>query len=717
MTVARPPQPTGTDYKSWGNRLNDYLVRTRSQLAYYIAGSSAINDGVLVWDADNSRILVSSNNAWVEVGSGGGGGTITNYLRDDQDDATAFRLTMGGLTVDTDTLYVDSVNNEVGIGTTNPSEKLEVVGNVEAIEFIGDLRGAVVFKAQAGEALAKGDVVYISGISGNTTVVNKADADDAAKMPAFGLAATSASNNTTLEIYTFGTLSGLDTSSYTEGDELFVGTTAGALVSTAPTGEGSSVQKIGKVTRSHASAGSIKIMGAGRTNATPNLNDGNIFIGDSNNQATTASLATQVSTLETSHDDVLVDGDFTSEGLMKRDATSGSYSIVTDNSSNWDTAYGWGDHSAEGYITSFDITTQTDPKYLRSDADDTTTGTITADGGFSTSTGHFATTTGNITSTYGSITVGGLVSAPNVDIYTTGSVTTNIATGSGGSGNTKVLNLATGYGTGGSTTVNICPASSTTSRTINLNGNVSVDGTVDGVDVGALKYHKEDYIMIRDGNNKTLSTSFVDLGSYTYIYDAATPMPTMRYLDINIKINWGYTTATNDLQVKVNLQVPSGTVTAQSIGSVTQTSGGGYATISSFEKWYHVSGDVTHLFTEFGKLHDNQSGGTFEKTVYAWQYNPDQNRTYFLMSTYPSAPATGTTLYWHPYGWESAGTNLIEYKDIDERYMSGNQYANIVTKTAYTDATLKYNLQIRELGSGDSGQVNQTYVKISKQEP
>ena len=41
------------------------------------------------------------------------------------------------------------------------------------------------------------------------------------------------------------------------------------------------------------------------------------------------------------------------------------------------TPYGWGDHSSEGYLTSFDITTQTDSKYLRSDTDDTTTGTLT----------------------------------------------------------------------------------------------------------------------------------------------------------------------------------------------------------------------------------------------------------------------------------------------------------------------------------------------------
>jgi hypothetical protein len=157
----------------------------------------------------------------------------------------------------------------VGIGTNNPGEKLEVVGNVEADEFIGDLRGAVLFKAQAGEALTKGEVVYISGISGNTTIVSKADANDSTKMPAFGLSAETVALNTSVDIYTFGTLSNLDTSAYSEGDELFVSTTAGTLTNTAPTGESSLIQKVGKVTRSHATVGSIKIMGAGRTNSTP----------------------------------------------------------------------------------------------------------------------------------------------------------------------------------------------------------------------------------------------------------------------------------------------------------------------------------------------------------------------------------------------------------------------------------------------------------------
>lgn len=55
-------------------------------------------------------------------------------------------------------------------------------------------------------------------------------------------------------------------------------------------------------------------------------------------------------TSETSHADVLVDGDFSSSGIMATNG-SGTYSIVTNNSANWNTAYGWGDHSTQGYLT------------------------------------------------------------------------------------------------------------------------------------------------------------------------------------------------------------------------------------------------------------------------------------------------------------------------------------------------------------------------------
>lgn len=47
----------------------------------------------------------------------------------------------------------------------------------------------------------------------------------------------------------------------------------------------------------------------------------------------------------------IVDADFSANsGLMKK-TSAGSYSIVSDSSSNWNTAYGWGNHASAGYAT------------------------------------------------------------------------------------------------------------------------------------------------------------------------------------------------------------------------------------------------------------------------------------------------------------------------------------------------------------------------------
>lgn len=240
---------------------------------------------------------------------------------------------VSGNTLTLDANPANGTTVEVSIGTRNVTlanlEDLSMTGDLtvagEAIitgDIQGDLRGATLFKAKADEALSKGEVVYISGISGNTTVVSKADANDAAKMPAFGVVAADASINSSVTVYTFGRLSELDTSSFSEGDELFVSTTAGELTNTPPTGESAALQKIAKVTRSDNSAGSIFIMGAGRSNAVPNLDDGDIFIGNGSNQAISSSLNTlidsrlssgNVATIETSGN-ITVGGDLTVSG-------------------------------------------------------------------------------------------------------------------------------------------------------------------------------------------------------------------------------------------------------------------------------------------------------------------------------------------------------------------------------------------------------------------
>jgi hypothetical protein len=45
-----------------------------------------------------------------------------------------------------------------------------------------------------------------------------------------------------------------------------------------------------------------------------------------------------------------LDNVFTTTGLLRRTA-AGTYSTITDNSTNWNTAYGWGNHGTQGYLT------------------------------------------------------------------------------------------------------------------------------------------------------------------------------------------------------------------------------------------------------------------------------------------------------------------------------------------------------------------------------
>ena len=170
-----------------------------------------------------------------------------------------------------------------------------MTGTLTAPDFIGPLNGPIRFKAQndEGSAITAGQVVYIKGISGNTPTVGLADASNSSKMPAFGLAYANANNQAAVDIVSFGTLGDIKTdySGWSLGDILYVSTTAGTLTNSAPAGESNLIQNIGKIQRVHGTAGSIKVGGAGRTNATPNLDDGNVFIGNSSNQATTTPLS------------------------------------------------------------------------------------------------------------------------------------------------------------------------------------------------------------------------------------------------------------------------------------------------------------------------------------------------------------------------------------------------------------------------------------------
>jgi hypothetical protein len=151
-------------------------------------------------------------------------------------------------------------------------------------------------KNVSGGSLAIGTPVYQSGTAGNAMEVQKALSGTAASMPAVGLLSSTLADEAEGTIVLSGFLQGLNTSTFSEGDTLYVSAT-GTLTTTIPAGESNLIQNIGKVIKVHASNGSVMVTGAGRANATPNLDDGNIFIGNASNQAVTASLTTEVQTI------------------------------------------------------------------------------------------------------------------------------------------------------------------------------------------------------------------------------------------------------------------------------------------------------------------------------------------------------------------------------------------------------------------------------------
>ena len=111
-----------------------------------------------------------------------------------------------------------------------------------------------------GATLTKGTVVYISGATGNKATVSKAIATgDSTSAQTFGLCQSDIADNSNGYVVCVGDITGLDTSAFTEGVQLYLSsTTAGAYTSTKQYAPAHLVY-IGIVTRSHPTLGQIEV--------------------------------------------------------------------------------------------------------------------------------------------------------------------------------------------------------------------------------------------------------------------------------------------------------------------------------------------------------------------------------------------------------------------------------------------------------------------------
>lgn len=135
-------------------------------------------------------------------------------------------------------------------------------------------------KNTSGFDIPKGTAVHSSGVTGDKININTASYDDPTLMPAIGITQELIANNAVGDVILTGRIQGINTSNLTEGATVYVNGD-GSLTSTKPTGS-ALIQNIGTCVKSNATEGEVLVLGSGRTNDLPNIQNGYAWVGDVN---------------------------------------------------------------------------------------------------------------------------------------------------------------------------------------------------------------------------------------------------------------------------------------------------------------------------------------------------------------------------------------------------------------------------------------------------
>jgi hypothetical protein len=148
-------------------------------------------------------------------------------------------------------------------------------------------------KNDSGVTLLKGTPVHSTGTVGFNTLVIAASASNASTMPATYILAQDLDDEEEGLGIAIGAIQGVDTTGLIAGDAVYVGTNGG-FTQTKPTGS-NLIQNLGIVTKVGVNGGGV-VLGAGRSNDVPNIQEGYFWVGNSGSVAT----ATPTSSFELS---------------------------------------------------------------------------------------------------------------------------------------------------------------------------------------------------------------------------------------------------------------------------------------------------------------------------------------------------------------------------------------------------------------------------------
>jgi hypothetical protein len=252
---------------------------------------------------------------------------------------------------------------------------------------------------------------------------------------------------------------------------------------------------------------------------------------------------------------------------------------------------------------------------------------------------------------------------------------------------------------------------------ITFSGTQTVDGrdlSVDGAKLDNLLYRRTSDAHLHSFASTSLSTASKTFGT---CFSLATPFDCVRFADVQLEITYNASTSNNDILVVLGLVVPSGIPTIHNLGTATQITDSAYPN-GFADRWFSVDGDKTHLFSHFCGLADTSSPVS-PTYVYGWVYRADLDKTYFNCGIFASnAIADGDTVYLNPFDWESAGTVIQRTYNMDGTTAYGGlaQTKGFRVKTAYDNSRLEYRVIAREASTTDTATIRNINVVMTDYE-
>jgi hypothetical protein len=293
---------------------------------YPVKGSPITSDEFLIIDsADNSTKKVTVANV-LALGQGGDVGVASL--------AAVSPISNIGTSADVNLTLNTVPIAKGGTNLTALGTAFQVMGVNESGDALAYTDVKVSETVVADEAIAKGDPLYISNDTGGNVHVSKADAGNALKMPAVGLASEDISNGATGTMLIVGLLEDVrnndipSTAPNPVTNDIIYVANGGGLTSIKPTGT-NLIQNVAIVVKT-GNSGSLQITAIGRSNDVPNIPSTQMWVGSSTGVATPRTLTGEVTISDTGVTEVTgIDGNVSIQGYRPIVQVTASGSIET----------------------------------------------------------------------------------------------------------------------------------------------------------------------------------------------------------------------------------------------------------------------------------------------------------------------------------------------------------------------------------------------------